>query len=222
MRQSLVFALAVAGALVTSTVVRAENLVLPTASDDPVHQCHNPHLGSTGGYQIDWDFLGFDQDSGNPHGTLHISGETNIKIDMSNQSFVSTFTDPPRGNTVQSSFIFSSSGEGATFNYDDIVGITLESVNPVSLRGTQVDPLLQLFTLTITTTTATYIFDLESIMGSQVNFNSRAHDDPTAANLRFCGGLRTENPPVIPEPTTLFGVGLAALSAIRARRKLVG
>ncbi|MEZ0231184.1 MAG: hypothetical protein ACAI25_21385, partial [Planctomycetota bacterium] len=218
MRQSLAFALAIAGALVTSNV-RAADFVLPEASDDPVHQCHNPALGSTGGYQIDWDGLGFD--AGNPHGTIHISGasgpDSNVNITMSTQlANTGTFTDPPTGNFEQTSdtLIFAS-GDNATFNFDNILGVTLTNVDPVSLRGVQVDPLLQLFTLTIFTTTATYTFDLESIMGSQLNFNPRTHDF-TAANLRFCGGLQSvpPPPPEIPEPTTLFGVGIAVLSTL--------
>jgi hypothetical protein len=222
MRSSLI--LAVSFVFAGTTLAHAEEFVLPDASTDPVHQCNNPHVGDAGSYQIDWDYLGFDQDTGNPHGTLHISGasgaESNVNVTMSNQTFISTYTDPPTGNYEQASFIFSMSGEGATFNYEDILGITLESDGLIDMRGTQIDE-GQMFTLTIVTTSQTYTFGLESIQGSQLNFNAQTHE-LTGANLRFCAGLIPDNPPVIPEPTTLFGLGLVAVSAFRAaRRKLV-
>lgn len=224
MRHSRSFVLAVAcAALFTTSTARAAEFVLPKPSDDPAHQCHNPHLSGMGGYQIDWDGLGFD--SGNPHGALHVSGDTNVRIDMSTQfANLGTLERPPTGNTLQTTntLIFGS-GAGATFNFSNITSILLENAEPIDFRGTRVDPLEQLFKLTITTTTDTFVFDLETIMGSGLNFDRNGN--LRSVNLRFCASLRTDEPPPppeVPEPTTLFGAGLAALAGVRTLRRKLG
>jgi hypothetical protein len=210
------FALALA---VTPSSAYADCFTIPFTEGD-AHQCHNPHTGG-GNLQVDWDFLGFD--AGNPHGHLFLN---NLRIDFSLQSaFVDGLHKPHPGNEQQSaSLFFSASTEaGATFNFDCIQQITLESVGPAEFRGTQVRPLGQEFVLTIVTTTQTYVIDLESIMGSEIAFN---HNGAlTGMNLRFCGMLEVTPPPPpppVPEPASLFAIGLAGMSLVSAARKKLG
>jgi hypothetical protein len=189
-------------------------------TDGPAHQCHNPHTNG-GNLQVDWDFLGFD--AGNPHGHIFLN---NLRIDFSLQSaFVDDLHKPSPGNEIQDANLFfaATTELGATFNYDNIQAITLESVGPADFRGTQVRPLGQAFVLTIVTDTETLVFDLESIMGSQINFDRNGR--LTGMNLRFCGNVDIvppPPPPPIPEPASLFAVGLAGMSLVGAARRKLG
>jgi hypothetical protein len=180
------------------------------------HQCHNPHTGG-GNLQFDWDGLGFDV--GNPHGAVHFN---QLTIGMSSQSGNFGTLHKVKGNVTQSTTIFLSSGPGAHFtiggqNQADILSMTLQSDGAVNFKGTHL-VMGQDFTLTVNTTHGTLTFQLESIMGSSINFNKGGQI--TDLNLRFCGMLVTPPPPPpIPEPGCLMALGLGALGVVRTVRR---
>jgi hypothetical protein len=184
----------------------------------PFGQCHNDKC-NCGGIQIDWDGLGFD--AGNPHGAVHIDQFT---IGMSTQ--VGDFgglTKMP-GDKDQPAAITLMNGPTANFYQGDhpldfIKSMTLQSVGQAHFDGKQLRPLCQDFVLTIVTSGGTFVFDLCSIQGSEVNFD--AHGLVKAVNFRFCGTLVSgpTPPPPVPEPASLLLLGLGGLGATSSLRR---
>jgi hypothetical protein len=172
-----------------------------------------------GGFFIRWQGLGFGT---NPQAQLHID---NLLIGMSSEVGEFGGLMKVKGNVMQTANILVQSGPMATFTmgshtYTNILSMTLQSNGAVDFKGKQLlDE--QHFTLTIQTTTQKIVFNLCSEEGSLVNFNKAGVI--TGLNFRFCGSpIGTPPPPPpppppIPEPTSLFALGLVGVGLLRRR-----
>ncbi len=178
----------------------------------PFGPCHNDP--DCGGLFIRWQGLGFGTNS---QAQLHIN---QLTITMSSEVGEFGGLHKVNGNVMQTANILVMSGPTATFTmgshtYTNILSMTLQSDGPVDFKGTQllVD---QHFTLTIQTTTQSIVFNLCSLHGSEVAFNRAGVI--TGLNFRFCGGLvGVPPPPPVPEPTSLFALGMLGLGLLRRR-----